>query len=99
MGNISNNENISNNKNKKTMETTFTITEETNKLLNILSDFNKVNERLFNWLSDEWGEESSEFVNRNTKLYEVHKIYKDFILEQIGDRITETMQYIDKTQI
>lgn len=81
------------------MEQKFSISKETNELLHILHDFAIIDERLFTWLQDCWGEESPQFEALNERRYKLFKDYEKFILEQINTRISDNLQKVDPKEI
>lgn len=74
------------------METNFKISERTNKLLNIMADFEKLHERVFLWTEEEWGEDSIAFQELTEELYEVHNTYLEFLQKQLTSKIEGKMQ-------
>ena len=81
------------------METNFRISERTNKLLNIMADFEKLHERVFLWAEEEWGEDSIAFQELNEELYEAHNTYLDFLQKQLVSIIQDKMQSKGNTEI
>ena len=81
------------------METNFRISERTNKLLNIMADFEKLHERVFLWAEEEWGEDSIAFQELYEELYEAHNTYLDFLQKQLASIIQEKMQNKGNTEI
>ena len=81
------------------METKFSISKETNELLHILHDFAKIDERLFTWLQDYWGEDTPHFNSLYDEKYKLFKDYEKFILEQINTRISDNLQRVEPKEI
>ena len=81
------------------MTTTFTISEATQALLNILKDLHEIDEKVFTWLQTEWGEDTPQFNKLNETRFNVNKAYEEFIISQLGDRICEQMREIKNTTI